>query len=232
LLSAERGKTVDLRTYVADARGRAAQRFFAAQQPLMSHDFQHELVARVSGSRVAVANGDAPRAVLDALTRSVRPVDDTGWAAFRSRVAETPVLALLPGLAGVGPYTEISGSTATMRWAAAFTSDEAGVTSYTALVDVDAGMIASGGVTVAFEPGRVLTLASSGAGGMRLFTGVVPPGTASVRIEGTGAPPIAEQPSDTGPPDGGHYYAVLAPVGTTITNVVALDANGIEIARS
>jgi hypothetical protein len=63
-------------------------------------------------------------------------------------------------------------------------------------------------------------------------TGVVPPSTASVRFEGTGTPPIAVAPSELGPVVGGHYYAVLLPVGNPIVTTVALDADGNELSRS
>jgi hypothetical protein len=233
LLGAERGRTVELYISEPDPVARAEQAFFAAQHPYVSGSTPiPRLVTVRVGPRLIVVSGDMPARDMKTIARSVRPTDAAGWDHFRARVADIPVTALLPGLAGVGSYTQISGSTPTVRWAAAFTSDATGATAYTALADADAGMIAGAGFRRAYEGDRVLTLTASQADGVQLVTGVVPAGTASVRFEGTGTPPIAVAPSDQSPGGGRRYYAVLLPVRNVVVATVALDANGIEIARS
>jgi hypothetical protein len=157
LLAAERGKSVELHVSEPDAVARAAQAFFAGQHPYVSGStpIPRLVTARV-GPRLIVVSGDMTARDMEAMARSVRPVSAEGWDAFRARISEVPVTALLPGLVGVDAYIEISGSTTTIRWAAAFTSDATGATSYTALADVDTGTITSGGFRREYEPGRVV----------------------------------------------------------------------------
>jgi hypothetical protein len=230
LLRTPPARTIDLYTYRADPNTRAAQLFFASEQPRMSHDFQGQVVADLDGERVAVVTGQASRADLAELASSVRAVDAGGWSAFRARVRDVPAPVLLPGADASSGYTVLDGSTDATRWVAAFKLDGDTITAYTARVDVDVGEVAGGSALRPFTADTVTMLARSADPRGGLVTGVVPAGTASVRLEGTGTPPIAVQPSDVGPGAGTRFFAQELPVFPTA--VVALDANGLEIART
>jgi len=234
LLGAERGKTVELYVSAPDSVARAEQAFFAAQHPYVSGSTPiPPLVTVRVGPRLIVVSGDMPARDMTAMARSVRPVDAAGWDDFRARVADAPVTALLPGLAGVAAYTEVSGSTSTTRWVAAFTSDATGATAYTALADVDVGRVLAGSFRRDAEPGALVQLVSSGWGSaQQVVAGVAPDGTAKVRFELPGRAPIEATTSDAGPVTGGRYYAALvATTNAAFVPTVALDAAGNELAR-
>jgi hypothetical protein len=230
LLSDPPAHTIDLYTYEADASSRAAQAFFAGEVPRMSHDFQDDLVASTTRGRVAVATGLASPKQLAALVRAVRPADEQAWNHLRERVRDVPSGVLLPGIDASTGYTVLEGSTNTARWAAAFKRDGDTVTAYTALVDVDVGTVVGGSALRPYDAAAVTTLAQAAQPRVGLVTGVVPAGTASVRYEGTGTPPIAVQPADVGPDSLSRYFVQLLPAFPTA--IVALDANGVEIART
>ncbi len=174
--------------------------------------------------------GEVSRAELEALGRSVKLVNGSGWNAFRARVRDVPASVLLPGADASNGYAVLDGASDTTRWVAAFKRDGDMITAYTALVDVDAREIAGGSALQPFNAETVTTLARSAQPHAGLVTGVVPPGTASVRYEGTGTPPIAAQAAGSGPGSGTRYFAQQLPVFPSA--IVALDANGLELARS
>ena len=106
------------------------------------------------------------------------------------------------------------------------------ITSLAVLADVDIGRVVHGSFGPQVAPGTLANLAGAwDGGGSALRTGVAPAGTASVRFEATGDPPIAVAPLSVARPSGDHYYATVIP-GAPGRAVVALDADGVEIARA
>jgi hypothetical protein len=230
LLSGPPGRTIELYSWQPNAANGGAQQFFADQDSRMTHDFAKPVVGDFTAQRSVVVTGAVGRAQLEQLGRSVQLVDSSSWNAFRARVRDVPAAVLLPGLDASTGYAVLDGSTDTTRWVAAFKPDGDTVTAYTALVDVDVGEVVGGSALQPFAVDAVTTLARSAQPQAGLVTGVVPAGTASVRYEGTGTPPIAAQASDLGPGSDTRYFAQLLPVFPTA--IVALDANGLEIART
>jgi hypothetical protein len=235
-LRAAGGPDVEVFTTRADGVERAAQRFFAGELRRMSHDFERADAVHIDRDRITVASGPGGRqtadrrAPLDDLVISMIPTDEAGWDAFRARVHDIPTSVLL---AGLDPGFEVlDGATDTTRWAAAFKDDGEQITAFSVLADVDIGRVVHGSFAPHVPTGTLAGLAGAWDGGAsQLLTGVAPAGTASVRFEGTGDPPIAVAPSSAARPSGDHYYAVVL-AAAPVSEVVALDADGREIARA
>jgi hypothetical protein len=229
LVSTDGTSTIDQYVFSAGAAERAAQHFWFDQLPLLSG--RHETSVRVESiGRVVVTTGDASKALLTQLGTSVKPIDATQWEAFRQRVAEIPLTALLPGLESVGDYVAIEGTTEGNRWAAVFATSG---NVYTAVADIDAGMISKGSGTLDSDrvPAAIRTTATNLLGRGLMASGVAPVAAASIRFEPPGGLPV-EGVLASGGPDAEHrYFAAWVPGAGMLVPVVARDADGNEIAR-
>ena len=180
--------------------------------------------------RVVVARGGVPASVLREVAESVAPVDDAGWAAFRSRVAELPVAAFFP------QYDEatgavIDGATGDTRWAVGWDRGSATPTAWNMLLTPDGTQ--GGGGTGVPDTGAP-DVASSGSiiahNGM-LLAGIVPANAAAAQFQPAGRPAVD---AVLGPltPDGAHrYLAAWIPGLDGTAGLVVRDADGTAIAQ-
>lgn len=165
------------------------------------------------------------------LLDAVRPAASGEWAGLQERARdEADIAQLCSGLSP--PAAVLEGLVGAVRWGVAF--DEQGGTCDVLLLpgrQFDSLGQSGGGDE---EPGlSVLPLFISGGDfdGV-LITGDAPAGTATVRVEDAGRPPLEALLADRGDRPGERWYAAfLATSGIRPLTAVALDAQGRELAR-
>jgi hypothetical protein len=118
LISSDGKTTIDVFTYATGKAGRAAQRFWSEEAPLLSGSVRRTVFVE-RGDRVIVALGEDTGMLRD-LARSVVEVDQQAWESFRARVAALPVGTMLPGIASLPNHVVMDGTTEGVRWAAVF----------------------------------------------------------------------------------------------------------------
>jgi hypothetical protein len=234
---------IDSYTYTYDSKAaRAAQRFWSAQAPLMSRppptsDGLAETGQRTmlieSGDRAVVLIGAQDASVLRSLGRSFHDVDSAQWEAFRARVGELPVNALLPGYQTLNAPVVFDGFNEGARWAAVLSDDGTRTNVFVSVADPDTGLQKSSASLAA-------DLASHGLCGTATRTrlglvaaGVAPVATTHVRFDPEGTSPVEGMLGPTGPDPGQRYVAAFVPsYAAMLIPAIALDDSGTEIAHT
>jgi hypothetical protein len=237
LVKADGTSVISMRVIQAGARARAMVQFWAAQRALRGDPGSDQrrinrAAVRARGDTVIVASGPTSQSTLTKIVGSAKSVDDAAWQAFRRRVLELPVSALVVSTP-VRDAVVLDGRTATTRWAISI--DPSGMT-FAMVVTADGSSGLGGGGASAPDLTRpIVTLSgysTAGPGFSGMFVvGAAPVATSTVRLQAGSAAPFEAVLGPPGPDSRHRYFSAFVDDVAGKVAAVALDAAGHEIAR-
>jgi hypothetical protein len=234
LVSSSGRARIEIKVSTAGRAVRAFHRFWVDQFPRRDFRPPRRAVLREDGRQVVFVSGAARRSILQQLAGGTDRVDLDEWNAFRERVADVPVAALFPG--GSGDGVTLDGSVDGIRWGVRFETTQTALDVSDVVINADGTSGGGSGGPLSDLPAGIVSIGTSttsGGNGPEGTTaaGVAPAGTKIVRFEPPGKPPIEAVVAATGPDPTHVYFATFLPNLGGDLPVIALDANGNELAR-
>lgn len=233
LVDAQGERRVTLEVFDATSAERAFSKFWLDQEARRGTGAPgpERAVTAVRDGRVLVARGAAPKAVLRQVVSSAAPVDDAGWAAFRTRVDDLPVAAFFPQFDQANGAV-LDGASGGTRWAVGWDRGSASPTAWNMVLTADG---TQGGGGAGLPDTGLPDVASSGSiiahDGM-ILAGIVPAAAASARFEPADRPAVDAVLGPLTPDRAHRYVAAWIPGLDGTAPLVVFDASGAVIARA